>query len=167
MTSDEIVEAVKALGSADDIDSRRKKLSRRETLLNRISFGAVAVGFPGFFVVVSNTVMHLPGYALYVALDFISLFGGMFLGMFSSMCMPGPADFTPLTELKQTRAALELIEKSAQAQAVRDAVIKQGRTLVGRDFYLMRALWQEEEASKTEEYKQAEEIALSRRLHTR
>jgi hypothetical protein len=127
----------------------------------------MALGLPGFFVVMSDSVMHLPGYALYVALDFLFLFGGMFLGMFSTMFMPGPAGFTPLTELKQTRAALELIEKSTQAKAVRDAVLEQGRTLVGRDFYLMRTLWQEENASKTDECKQAEEEALSRQLHTR
>ena len=167
MTNDEIVAAVKALGSAEEIEACRQRLSRRQSLLTRISFGAVALGFPGFFVVMSDSVMHLPGYGLYVTLDFISLFGGMFLAIFSSMFMPRPEGFTPLTKLNQTRAALELVEKSSQAQAVRDAVLEQGRALVGRDFYLMRTLWQAEEASKTDEHRQAEEIALSQRLHTR
>lgn len=166
MTKDEVVAAVKALGSQQEIAACRDKLGKRQTLLLRISYGALALGFPGFFYVMSPSATHLPFYGLYVALEFSVLFGfGIFLGMFASMYMPNPEGFTLLSELNKTREALELVEKSEQARMVRDAVLEQGRSLVGRDFYLMRNLWRSEDAAKTAEVRKVEEAALSLKLH--
>jgi hypothetical protein len=164
MTKDEIVAAVKELGTAQELQEKRLKGEKKEkglTWASLLSGGATIVLLP---FALTPWGWHLPFGFIYYSLFMISLCV-MGVGAVLSVGASGWKNFALLTETKRSREALELVQKSAQARLVRDAVLGEGRRLVGYDLLLMRRLHVEELAVKASDVQAVEEEELDARLH--
>jgi hypothetical protein len=164
MTKEDIVAAVKEMGTSSDFEQAYLAAKKRDRNVTIVVMGAWAVALVLLPFALSQWGEHLPGHSLYGALFFTALvIGG--LGAPLTASMPTWRHSALLTRTGRSREALELVEKSPAARLVRDAVVLQGRRLVGHDLTLMRRLYAEEAAARSREVRDTDEEALSARLH--
>jgi hypothetical protein len=164
MTKDEIVAVVKKLGTAQELQEKRLKAEKKEKTLILASFLAAGATFVLLPFALTPWGWHLPFSFIYYSLFLVSICV-MGVGAVLSAGTSDWKDFALLTETKRSREALELVEKSSHARLVRDAVLWEGRRLVGYDLLQMRRLHAEELAVKAGDVREVEEDELDARLH--
>lgn len=163
LTNDQIVALVRELGAREDIAEKLRRASRRSNIATSASLlgGALAL------ILIPLTLLASPqmgGYWLLASTGLLALCVPS-VSLLLETAMPSPEGYTSLEDLKCAQDALDLVSKSEGARLIRNTVLDEGRELVGRDYWLMRRVFAQEEEAKTAEARAGEQKILSAKLH--